>query len=147
MRNHASVANRGKCEGGHKRSAQRSAMAKSQLRTLFAQLHLPTGHSGNSKAEVGAASIIMPRCASRPTASWSPRGRRFPPVDLVPPRCSKNLPFPTVTDPEAPPLRTERHVPNSIATMRRRLIVALAKTLARCPCCAAPVSRSSYRNL
>jgi len=103
--------------------------------------------SGNSKAEVGAASIIMPRCASRPTASWSPRGRRFPPVDLVPPRCSKNLPFPTVTDPEAPPLRTERHVPNSIATMRRRLIVALAKTLARCPCCAAPISRSSYRNL
>jgi len=26
------------------------------------------------------------------------------------------LPFPTVADPEAPPLRTERHIPNSIAT-------------------------------
>ena len=35
------------------------------------------------------------------------------------PRCSRNLPYPTVTDPEAPPLRPERHIPNSIATMRR----------------------------
>ena len=49
---------------------------------------------------------------------------------------SRNLPFPTVTDPEAPPLRPERHIPNSIATMRRRLIVALVRTLPRCPCCA-----------
>jgi hypothetical protein len=29
-------------------------------------------------------------------------------------------------------------VPNSIATMRRHLTVALAGTLARCPCCNAP---------
>jgi DDE superfamily endonuclease len=71
-----------------------------------------------SKGEDGAASTTTPRCASRPTDSWSPRGRRFPPQDLVAPRCSRNLPFPTVTDPEAPPLRTQRHVPNSIATMR-----------------------------
>src|SRR5262249_12380842 len=35
-------------------------------------------------------------------------------------------------DPEAAPLRPERHVPNSIATMRRRLIVALASRLSRC---------------
>jgi hypothetical protein len=39
------------------------------------------------------------------------------------------LPFPPVTDPAAPPLRTERHIPNSIATMRRRLIIALAQHL------------------
>src|SRR6187551_3753436 len=39
---------------------------------------------------------------------------------------------------EAPPVRPERHVANSIATMRRYLIVALATTLARCPCCNAP---------
>src|SRR6266566_6311699 len=73
-----------------------------------------------------------PQCASRLTASWSPSGRRFPPQDLVPPGCSKNLPFPTVTDPAAPPLRTERHIPNSIATMRRRLTIALAQYLSRC---------------
>jgi SRSO17 transposase len=64
-----------------------------------------------------------------------------PPVDLVSPRSSRNLPFPTVTDPEAPPLRTERHHPNLIATMCRRLIVALVSTLSRCPCCAPPIQR------
>ena len=48
---------------------------------------------------------------------------------------------PRVADPKAPPLRPERHVPNSIATMRRRLITALVRTLPRCPCCAAPIRR------
>ena len=37
--------------------------------------------------------------------------------------------------PEDPPLRPERHVPNSIATLRRRIAVALADALPRCPCC------------
>jgi len=60
----------------------------------------------------------------------------IPPQDLVPPRCSRNnLPYPTVTDPEDPPLRPERHIPNSIATMRRRLIAAIVRRLPRCPCC------------
>src|SRR3979490_1401628 len=45
------------------------------------------------------------RWASRLTAFWAPSGRRFPPQDLVPPGCSKNLPFPPVVDPAAPPLR------------------------------------------
>src|SRR5205823_10256422 len=47
-----------------------------------------------------------------------------------PARCTKTtrrLPFPVVTDPEALPLRPARHIPNSIATMRRRLIAALVK--------------------
>jgi SRSO17 transposase len=65
----------------------------------------------------------------------------IPPQDLVPPRCSRSLRFPTVTAPGAPPLRPERHIPNSVATMRRRLIVALVRTLSRCPCCAAPNAR------
>jgi hypothetical protein len=104
---------------------------------------LKRGRSGwdITRGEGGAASTITPRCASPPTASWSPRGRRFPPQDLVPPggsRGSRNLPFPTVTDPEVPPIRPERHIPNSIATMRRRLTVALAGSLQRCPCCNAP---------
>jgi hypothetical protein len=33
------------------------------------------------------------------------------------------------------PARPERHIPNSIATMRVRLIYALVKILPRCPCC------------
>ena len=53
-----------------------------------------------------------------------------PPRRLVPPRGSRNLAFPPITDPEAPPIRTERHIPNSIATLRRRLIVALVRTRA-----------------
>jgi SRSO17 transposase len=67
----------------------------------------------------------------------------IPPQDLVPPGGSKNLTFPPVTDPAAPPLRPERHVPNSVATMRRRLAVALANQLSRCPCCQAPTPARS----
>jgi hypothetical protein len=98
-----------------------------------------------SKDEAGAASTTTPRCASPPTDFWSPRGRGVPPQDLVTPLGSKNLPFPKVIDPEAPPPRTERHVPNSIATMRRRLIIALVSILSRCPCCATPVGKGSRR--
>ena len=57
---------------------------------------------------------------------------------------TRNLPYAKVTSPEDPPLRPERHVPNSIATMRRRLVAALATTLSRCPCCAA---RNGHQNL
>ena len=56
-------------------------------------------------------------------------------------RCEILLPQPALPagcDPEAPPLRPERHVPNSIASMRRRLIVGIARALPRCPCCATP---------
>src|SRR5947208_13972606 len=88
--------------------------------------------SDTSRDADGAASITTPPCALRLTDSWSPKGRRFPPQDHVEPLCSRNLPFPTVTDPEDPPLRPERHIPNSIATMRRRLADAIIKTLQRC---------------
>ncbi len=61
----------------------------------------------------------------------------IPPQDLVPPCQSRYLAYPTIIDPEDPPARPERHIPNSIATMRARLIRALIKTLPRCPCCGA----------
>jgi len=53
---------------------------------------------------------------------------------------ARRLSFPPVTDPEVPPLRPERHIPNSIATLRRRMIVALTKRLSRCPCCARKIA-------
>ena len=56
----------------------------------------------------------------------------FPPSG---PRRLQALSFPVVHDPEAPPIRPERHVENSIATLRKRLTVALARSLYRCPCC------------
>ncbi len=46
--------------------------------------------------------------------------------------------FPHITDPASQPIRPERHVPNSIATMRRFLTSALARSLDRCPCCQTP---------
>jgi SRSO17 transposase len=67
----------------------------------------------------------------------------IPPQQIVPPGFSRNLPYAKGTSPEDPPLRPERHVPNSIATMRRRLVAALAATLSRCPCCAARNRRPS----
>src|SRR3954468_9263153 len=50
---------------------------------------------------------------------------------------SRRLAFPKIVNPGVPPVRPERHITNSIATMRRHLIVALATTLTECPCCAA----------
>jgi hypothetical protein len=39
------------------------------------------------------------------------------------------------TRPEALPVRTERHNPYSIATLRRQIATHLARSLPRCPCC------------
>ena len=71
----------------------------------------------------------------------------IPPQDFVPPRQSRSLPYPRIIDLEAPPARPERHVPNSIATMRVRLIRALIKTLPRCPCCGGHTAPKSRRRL
>jgi len=71
----------------------------------------------------------------------------IPPQDVVPPRRSRYLPYPTIIAPEAPPLRPERHVPNSIATMRARLTRVLAKTLPRCPCCGLIAASNRRRKL
>ena len=57
--------------------------------------------------------------------SWSPKGPLFPPRDLAPDMSSKTCPSRKLPNPEAPPLRPERHVPHSIATLRRRLNVSL----------------------
>ncbi len=40
-----------------------------------------------------------------------------------------------ITRPEALPMRTERHNPHSIATIRRQIATRLARSLPRCPCC------------
>ena len=69
----------------------------------------------------------------------------IPPQDLIAPGNSKNLPFPIVTDPAAPPIRPQRHVPNSIATLHQYLIVAIARTLPRCPYCVSKFTRNRHR--
>ena len=61
------------------------------------------------------------------------------------PRRTGSLAKPALPDgyrPRAPPLRPQRHVPNSIATIHRTLAVAIARTLPRCPCCARSFTRA-----
>ena len=65
----------------------------------------------------------------------------LPPQARVSARSSKNLPFPRVTDPADPPIRPQRHQPGSIATLHIQIALALARQLARCPCCMKPYNR------
>ena len=78
------------------------------------------------EGEAGVAFTITPAFVSQPTDFCVSNEQRFPPQ---PPGGARNLPFPAVLNPHAPPLRPERHAANSIATLRKRLSVALARTL------------------
>src|SRR3954468_2128124 len=69
------------------------------------------------RGEVGEASVITRRSVSPPTASSSSSGPLFPPQENDAPHSSRYLNYPEVIDPEVPPIRPERHVGNSIATM------------------------------
>ena len=60
-----------------------------------------------------------------------PERARIPRRPPVPIRRSRRLAFPTVFGLEVPPIRPERHVINSMTTVRQRLTVALAKRLIR----------------
>jgi hypothetical protein len=60
------------------------------------------------------------------------------------PRCAVQFPPSALPDgyrPRGSAPRPERHIPNSIATVRRRLIAILVWRLPRCPCCAASTAR------
>lgn len=93
----------------------------------------------------GAASIIMQAFALPLTDSSSPKGRRFPPQRRSKPKTARNLTFPKVTDSADPPIRPERHTPNSIATVRRHLTVALSPNLQRFPCCTRINAARTYK--
>ena len=59
---------------------------------------------------------------------------------LIPPSATKScssrhLPYPRVIDPADPPIRAERHIKASIATIRIKLARSIARRLPRCPCC------------
>ena len=70
----------------------------------------------------------------------------IPPSGMFAAGPSRRLAFPRVADPAALPLRTARHVPNSIATVRQKLAPAIVQTLSRCPCCARK-ARQNAQNL
>ena len=74
--------------------------------------------SATTRVAAGAAFTITQRSPLPPMDSCSPRGRRFPPQDHAAKHRSKRLLYPKVTDPAVPPIRPERHVSNSIATVQ-----------------------------
>ena len=71
--------------------------------------------------------------------------------ETIPPsgaRCSrslKTLAIPAGYRPRGAPIRPQRHVPHSIATLHRRLAVAIARLLPRCPFCARSLARKRPR--
>jgi SRSO17 transposase len=89
---------------------------------------------GTSKGVAGAGSITMPACASRLTASSSWSGRGFP-LAGRPAVDSRRLSYPRASGRGGLGLRRQRHVPHSIASLRHRLAVLLARQLDLCPCC------------
>jgi hypothetical protein len=90
---------------------------------------------GPEEGRAGAASITTPACVSRPMDSWSPSRRGYTRGRLAPTQ-RQAFCHPPVSDPAAVSLRPGQHVPDSIATVRRCLTVALPRSLERCPCCA-----------
>jgi SRSO17 transposase len=61
-------------------------------------------------------------------AAFSPSGQRN--ALLI-----KEPHLPEVIEPADPPIRPERHVPNSITSIQISIARAIARTLPRCPCC------------
>jgi hypothetical protein len=59
---------------------------------------------------------------------------------------AKRLRYPPVGGRAGIPLRAERHEPFSIASVRRRLTIALARRLPRCPCCQRPYTSTAQPN-
>ncbi|ONR64949.1 hypothetical protein A8E23_25230 [Burkholderia cenocepacia] len=55
------------------------------------------------------------------------------------PRYATHLPYPQITC-HAGPQRAQRHVANSITTLRWRIAAYIARRLQRCPFCSAPKS-------
>src|SRR5206468_4923734 len=77
----------------------------------------------------GGDSTIMPRSVSRRTRFLPQSGWRISPLSRWP--SSRPLAYPNVSSRGALPVRPERHVPESIATIYRLLGAALARGL---PC-------------
>jgi hypothetical protein len=76
----------------------------------------------------------MPRSALRHTDFYSSNEEVFPPQAIA--FSCRNLPYPTISNRAALHPRMVRHKPDSIATMRSRLIAALGPLLPNCPTCA-----------
>ena len=68
----------------------------------------------------------------------------FPPPDSATPFSAKNIPYPEVIDHEDLPIRPERHVPNSITSVRIAIARTISRILPRCPCCKRTTRRTVF---
>jgi hypothetical protein len=96
-----------------------------------------------TRAEIGEDSITTPVSASRPAGSSSPNRRRFPPQHVPASIAAKTYRSPQFPIRHGHP-SGRNATSNSIATLRRRLTVALARRLMRCPCCARAQPQSPF---
>ena len=86
-----------------------------------------------TRGAAGAGFIITPPSRLQRTRSWWLNGSLIHPVKKTP-HFAKYLPYPKVSA-RAVPLRANRHVPDSIPTLRLAIARALAVRLPHCPCC------------
>ena len=98
---------------------------------------LGLGHFEGRNCAVFTITLPSP---SPPTASWCGSDAFFPPLPAPCRSGPKTFAFAypvskPATRPEALPVRTERHNPRSISTLRRQIATHLARSLPRCPCC------------
>jgi SRSO17 transposase len=118
---------------------------------------LDAGYGNNSdlRAEITALDLTYVAGILSTITVWPPGTAPLGRTDAPTPRSQASADrgqgactggcYPKVIDPAVPPLRPERHIPNSITTMRRRLIAAVVRTLPRCPCCSALMTRHPRR--
>lgn len=83
-------------------------------------------------------SITMHRCVLLPMGFLS-LNASFKVIVKKTPRYATHLPYPQITC-HAGPQRAQRHVANSITTLRWRIAAYIARRLQRCPFCSAPKS-------
>jgi len=90
------------CRVHHVRDLVDAAKLRWRIERDYEELKQEVGLGHYEVARVALASTIMAPCASQPTDSLISERETIPPQDRVPPRCSRNLPYRTVTDPRIP---------------------------------------------
>lgn len=148
--------------GAGRMVADRMAEGRAETQALLAQHPGCQGNPRRARADrsmplahrarpPGTRAGIRPRSLRRAELAWLP-----PPCELVhcrlrlprepafarpaqqkTPQFAKTLPFPKIT-PRGAPRRAQRHVDDSIATLRWQIASAIMRTLEHCPCCSSP---------
>jgi SRSO17 transposase len=117
-----------------------TAKARRRIERDFQELEREIGLGHDEGRGRRGVLITTPACASPRTASSWPSGVVSPLSGGSTVTSSRRPPDPPVSGRAArvAPVRPERHVASSIASLRRRLTAGLVRRPPRCPCCLAP---------